>query len=79
MFAEVFAKDAVEGGEVACIFQPDSATHDVFRAVACFLQNRHEIFDSLAGLDSDVAGNDLTVCHGDLTGDVQPAVGLDGT
>ncbi len=77
MFAEIALVDAIERPEVTRIVQPHTATHDMLDAVACFVQNSDHVLDGLVSLFDDAAGNDFTIFHGHLTGNVQPAIGLD--
>ena len=57
-----------------CVSDPD----DVFDAIICLMQNGDEIGDRLVRLGDNVAVDDLAIFHGDLPGDMQPTVGLDG-
>ena len=40
MIAEILFENGIESSEIARILKPDAATHDVFRTVSCFGQDR---------------------------------------
>src|SRR5580698_7656644 len=47
MFAEMLFEDCIESREVARIFKPYAATHNMLWPIACLLENRQEIANRL--------------------------------
>lgn len=77
VLSKILAKHLVEGREVASVFQPDSAAHYVLDAVSSLMEDCDQIFDGLIALDKNVAGDKFAMQHGHLTGNIEPAIGLD--
>src|SRR5947207_14299582 len=76
VFAEALSKHLIEDLEIPRIIEPDSATYQVFRTIACFFEDSQNIANCLMSLSYDIAFHESAIQHRHLTGNVKPPVSL---
>ena len=74
----VFTWPPERQAEIARVVEPHAAADDVLRAVAGFGENCEEILDGLSRLHGDIAGDEFSIDHGHLAGNIEPAISFDG-
>src|SRR5690606_41819945 len=75
---EIFGIDAGEAREITRIVEPDADAHDILEAVAGFIEDGGHVVDRLAAFGDDAAGDDLTLFHRYLAGDIEPSGSFGG-